>query len=516
MNTRYDGVHQPDARRRRGNWDLVLFLALALLFIYLVALWPAHLHRAVQTSYAWSLLCFAVVGAGTVVVLAITRGDLLDPMILFSLIYLAIFGLQPAVDIQNEDSLFFGVDLTFYAPEALGIATIGYVFAWLGWAAGFYWRRTNRVVRTSLSTRSALMEERIAGTRVRALRVWAIAFSASILTTMLGGKGLLYILTLGASGSADTARLDTPLGFLGFLGLAMIPSATLYAHARPSLAANLVLQFCTFSALSISGFRYHIFIFAIAHVTVYYLTRRRTPRVFEVVGGCVLLALFNGFMGFYRSAMRKGADAEWSTFEADAIAEALWGNFQIYKTFFAGVASVPEVVPFGLGRQMIWRTVTLVIPRAVWPDKPLPVVNEPFSPVSSYAAIAGAAYPNVGEFYFEFGIIGVCGLMMAFGYLMARSRVAWRHSENLFDMVLYGCFLGAILQLTIRGYTPTNFYMMLMLLGPTVVMRGLARPGRGSPRPSEGSAFRESDQRGHPDAGDPSGTRDRAPSRHGL
>jgi oligosaccharide repeat unit polymerase len=147
--------------------------------------------------------------------------------------------------------------------------------------------------------------------------------------------------------------------------------------------------------------------------------------------------------------------------------DATFENFEIYKPFYGLVQAVPNVHGYTLGKQLFY-TVVIVVPRLIWPDKPMPIMQELMSvSLNSYAVQAGAAWPNLGEYYSEFGIIGCVFFMFIFGMVCCWCRKLYRaDNRTTHSLIAYSIILPSLLQIIIRGYTPTNFYLMLFLLLP--------------------------------------------------
>ena len=66
--------------------------------------------------------------------------------------------------------------------------------------------------------------------------------------------------------------------------------------------------------------------------------------------------------------------------------------------------------------------------------------------------------------------------MCLLGVALNLLRTRFRNSNDVTEMVLYAVVVAAMLQVIIRGYTPSNFYMMVFLVVPPLLIR---RAGRG-------------------------------------
>ena len=179
-----------------------------------------------------------------------------------------------------------------------------------------------------------------------------------------------------------------------------------------------------------------------------------------------------GFIGFARVSVRTGGAYANQGFSCKDIIYSLKSNFDIYQPYYGLVSKYPSEYPFTHGRSMIVDTLAMWIPRIIWPNKPtgeeqtmtIALMNS----VDSFA-IKGAAmsWPNIAEFYMEFGVVGVCAFMYIFGRIVAES-VKWYHSRDYKDILKYAVMMPTYLQLVIRGYTPSNITMLVYLFAPLI------------------------------------------------
>lgn len=450
---------------------VALLTGYVLFGLYLIASMPPELDRLLWQNYVTDLTAYFVMAGLACVVFAKRGYNLVDPIVLVSALYISLFSVAPIRDIIVGDYLTFGVNTLTHGVQATVIAVAGYLCL----VAGYLLRLPMRSLigdRSDTAARGLIAR--------RALAIWVAAFVVALVSAMASGKGANYILTLGLLGDAAAeAPMDTPLGFGAVVGQAMIPTAIVYAHTAGSRWLTGLVQLLTFTVLASQGFRYVIIIFVLAHAFVWYAKRKTKPRVTTIALLVAGLALFSGVMGAYRGALRTGGSMEWSSVGIDAVETAVFENLAIYKTYYGVVHAVPELVPYGLGSQIFVYTVIMFIPRMIWAAKPLPEVWAPIrAGVSDYAAEAGSAYPNVGEYYYEFGLLGVLIFMFLFGLGLNFVRSKYMTSNRIAEVVLYGVIVAASFQLIIRGYTPSNFYMVLVLAVPTFIIRGAKRKKR--------------------------------------
>lgn len=113
----------------------------------------------------------------------------------------------------------------------------------------------------------------------------------------------------------------------------------------------------------------------------------------------------------------------------------------------------------------------MMIPRALWRGKPYPPTHEvATAAMNSVAAKSGMAFPNIGEFYFEFGAIGVVVCMFVFGILCAKLKRMLEKANNLESMIIYSVTFLSLVQIIGRGYIPSNFYLLIFLNLPMFLL----------------------------------------------
>ena len=179
-------------------------------------------------------------------------------------------------------------------------------------------------------------------------------------------------------------------------------------------------------------------------------------------------------MTLFRSSIRDGSGMDLSVLSGEtirkALDEAIWDNFRIYKTYYGIIKAVPDMTPYMFGQQMIVYTMVMFIPRILWPGKPMPPGNAAVAlGISSYAVLAGTAYPNIGEYYYEFGMLGVIFFMGLFGRWMTTIDKRYRvDRESSMDLMIFSTLLSSIIQVIIRGYTPSNLWMIIFSILPYI------------------------------------------------
>jgi oligosaccharide repeat unit polymerase len=466
----------------------VLLVCYIMFGVYLIVSKPTNLDDVIALNYDADIIAYFVMAGLFLLIQAKHDMDMFDPLVIVSVIYISIFALAPIHDIILDDYYQFDVNTLVFGVKGTVIAVGGY----LAMCFGYSLHQSPRA-HSERDQRHHVDGPKIARL---ALSIWVLAFASALVGAMAGGAGATYVLSLGLIGETGVRpEMGVSLGFTESLALALIPTAIIYAYFGRSRWWNLILQLLTFTVMASQGYRYIVLIFLLSHLYVLYMRRGVSPRPLVIATALGVLVLFSGAMEFYRGAMRTGGSVDWAAFGLGDLGTAIFGNLGIYKTYYGVVHAVPSQVPYGLGGQMFVYTAIMFVPRAIWPGKPLPPIGDTIrASVSDYAAMAGAAYPNIGEYYVEFGVLGVVVFMGIFGVALNYIRTRLRHSSDVLDLVLYAVLVTSTFQVVIRGYTPSNFPMVLLLALPVVVVKYLSE-GRRNPlrrRPSGGSTDTES------------------------
>lgn len=448
---------------------LAVYTGIGVFFLWKM---PTGLDPLLARSYVAILVAYFIM-AGLSIVVSIGRSlDLFDPLVLISILYVSIFTVAPMRDLIIGNYYYFGVNLFVYAIKGTVVAVAGFIALCAG-----YWRFSLGPKRVQVKEHPARAQYDTSMILRVTISIWAVSFAFGLLNAVSGGKSITYVLTLGIIGAPDTgSTIDAPLGFANAMALAMVPTAIIYFHFSRSVLLKGSVQIITLMLLASQGFRYIVVIYILTHFYVWFMKQGRMPRMYTLITLLCLLSIFVGVMGFYRGALRSGSDIDWTLFSVKEVTDAIFDNLAIYKTYYGVIVAVPDIIPYGMGAQIFGYTAVFMVPRFLWASKPYPSVNEPVrAGVSDYAAEAGAAYPSIGEYYFEFGILGVLFFMYVLGETLSLLHRRYRASSDIFDIVLYSVVVTAMFQVIIRGYTPSNFYMLLFMVAPVFFIQKIAR-----------------------------------------
>lgn len=455
------------------------FEAINLILIYLfigimiILGYPNEVSTVLKYNYIVDTIGYFFTSAIFIFVFIKHRMDILDPIVFISFIYISMFFITPIIDIKIGKILFFGVDLFEYGIKGSIIAIIGYFSFFIGYIIPI----KNKIkLKIEDNNKYLFNKEKII---FITMILWTISFLISLISIIYtSGNSILYVLTLGILGSANTVDISsTPLGAISMFCYVLVPTCLIYSNYSESKIKSLMIFGLTSIIHIVRGFRFILIILLLSHIYLYYLKSKKRPSIKMVMITVAVMVIIVGVVGFSRDAIRFGGNIDWKNFNFEVIYEIILDNFRIYNVYYAVIKSVPEIIPHLYGGQMFIYTLVMFIPRAIYPNKPMPKVNDPIVVgISEYASKAGQAYPGIGEYYYDFGITGVILFMWFFGYCMRLIRMKYiLNDTDDFGLIIYSIIIPTTFQLLIRGYTPSNFYLLIFLIIPVIIIKKIVK-----------------------------------------
>lgn len=455
-------------KQKKDRVTIYLFYLICLLgFCMLFA--PDYEVDSMYTTNYWIdalylFICSFLFGWG----LFTRKFDLFSPITIFSLIYLMMFFVTPMYDIYEKEIIWFGNDLFSYGIKASSVAFAGYVSFYLFYSVKFEFRKLHNIGDKYYV--SSLEGKWFLPTIVIGYMVCLMANFYYLIS--FSGNSILYILTLGMAGSSGLNGSSENIGAISMFSYSLPSFTLLYAEYGKSKVAKVILFILMFVLQVARGFRFFIIQIVVMFGAYYFLMSKRKPRFkdFIILSVCLLVPVL--LMTMFRNGIRSGQGMNLSSINSeklvDAFDAAFWENFRIYKTYYGIIKAVPQMTDYLYGKQMIIYTAIMFIPRAIWHEKPgNPGTEAQLLALGEAAVVGGSAYPCLGEFYYECGIIGVVFWMAILGNWLSNVQQRYRYSAKTpIDFMVYSTILGLILQLIIRGYTPSNFWMIVFCMLP--------------------------------------------------
>lgn len=401
--------------------------------------------------------------------------NFLHPITLVTVLYLCIFVLCPAYLIVIGDTTCHGAYVMDGCVKATLIFLAGYIAMLVGYNNTRIEYNEPQYLIVHVSN-SAYVHNKIV---IAAYVIWIVSWTISLIVSIKQGRSLAYVISFGTQGYNNAVFNsygdDGGLAFLGKMSNSMIIPWGIILISERKRIFRIIITMLTVSMFYITGFRYMIVLMVLAYLCITVRVKGKKVKIGTLIFVTVLLIAFISMLGYARANMRLGKQIDWSGFNFEAVEYALVSNFNIFLPFYGLVNTYPAEHFFTLGHSMFYESAIYFIPRAIWHTKPV-------AKISSSVAVAmmrstneftistvGMAWPNIGEYYMEFGTIGVLLFMYLFGVLMKKS-VSLYNSKSELDVVTYSMTLGVFFQLLTRGYTPNNMGMVVFLYLPLIML----------------------------------------------
>ena len=462
----------PVQRKRIGF--IIIYFILAVLFIYN---W-FDVPKDYQLNYAVLFLAYVIVGGVTFYYYASGRVKMFDPFSIISLLYLMIFVVYPLYDYSRMNLSKGGVN----TADGCVKATLIFIPSYLLFCIGYF--------NTTIKRKKSPFFEKIEGLADGDMAFvgtvcWAISFVGCMVGQVSRGFSVRYILSMGSAVQEDVFITSSSGGLLFLLMLTptMIVSQMMILIYGKSSILKVGTMMLSLIFLFMRGSRILMLVMIAAPVIYWYTKRKKSPSAKMVVlAVCVALTLF-ATLQIARVSIARGRDFRSSIEEQllsiDTYMSVFESDFSTYKVFYGIVNAIPQKMDYLMGEGLFGYTLALVVPRALWPGKPdAPERAVVYAAMGQGAVDAGNAYPNVGTFYSEFGIIGCFVLMWIYGKLASKSR-KMEQSGMRSATIIYSCLWPFFFQLTARSIS-NAFYSLFFGTLPMIVAwvyRGIIKRG---------------------------------------
>lgn len=444
---------------------------------------PASLSSDKQTCYY--VLCGNLLVLTVLIgfVISQKRMDILEPFPFVTAVYILMYYITPIICLLTGDIEWFGLDLWGGCIKGTLLASIGYFCFLIGYFTN------GRYLCFSSNNDYDISAEEIVVSETEKTRknyvmlnmlFWMIGFLGSVILIRSTGRSLMYILTLSDNSSTEITSSSSLL-FLGVVAHLMLPSYLyIFTYSRSKLLKIVTFYLMAMTYL-IRGFRFILVAIIMAPIVLHYLRKGKRPKIYHIAFIVIMLFVMIGIVGLARTDIRKGVginEAVLSELSTDSIKDIIINYFSIFKNYYGIVDCFPDRMDYTYGQQIFLYTLIMFVPRAIWPGKPEPInYNVVATAISDYARKAGSAPPNLAEFYHEFGTIGIVVFMFIFGKLCHSLYNRMKRSD-IHSSIAYASIYPLLLQIIIRGYTPSNFYLIVVVLVPIFATRWLIdRPG---------------------------------------
>lgn len=426
-------------------------------------------------------LCVAIVAVAVAMAVraASSRGHadwLSVPVIVGMMIVLGYVG--PAYDVLRQSDLFFlrypsGVHaLQDDVVRALWMALLATVSFAVGWYAP---RRPIPAQPYTIRWRPSTITLFGVAYTVAGLALFSVG------VMVVGGPSVLL------SGLGDRLRLTQGLNYLFQATVLLVVVSIVWFTWLLTTGRSLRsvsfwgYTFLAFVVNATQGSKSILFIFLLILAVLYHRLRRPIAGSLALLGGVFTFMALTAYALFAREYLAIGMLSSLEAFDVASMFNVLraefFGNFIQLQTMIVLVGRVPHDLGYQLGRTYL-ATVTMPVPRGLWPDKPLPstgVFTLAFWP-DSWLMNGTTLPPGLfGEFYLNFGWVGVAVgafLFARFGrWLLARHAAAPMDPERV---LVYALFV-AMCAHYIRGDFGATVGLLELLLPTLVLLRFCTR-----------------------------------------
>lgn len=431
--------------------------------ILLIVLYPFSIDKIYQVNYVIDSILLIAILFLLILINSKKKIDMLEPISFISAIYIFMYFICPIIDILNKEFLWYGYDLFKYGPKASIAAFIGYG----AFLIGYYCLKRMKIRIPQYRLNINISKEQFL------IIIYILCISINtIYLKKYYGLSLGYILTLGQTGQVDSSMSSSgAIGILSMLSYALPAILILYINQGKYKVIKILMFLLILIEQMLAGFRFYIIQLFVMVLSNYYLSKKRRPTFKQLFILLLIILIFIMFLTLNRSALRGGDTSNVvNLFEVnnlyDVFDDTVFFNFRIYRNYYGIVGKVPSTYSFCFFDQLIIGTIVMMIPRAIWPSKPYSYGGVGLKVLIGNNIASGQAYPNLGEFYYSLGIIGIILGMSIYGYWNYCYKDKYFKSNNYLYITSYSVLLGSNLQLIIRGFMPSNFWMVIFSMLP--------------------------------------------------
>lgn len=409
--------------------------------------------------------------------------DIFCPFYFVSLLYMIIFVYGPTYYLQRGLTTVEGIEVLSYISEATFAFVMGYIFYFSGSVLGCrsLSKKQKKQLKKIRERNEVITESK---SRYIVSYAWIVYFggiSFGLIYYLLTGRSIAMMLSFGQLGGKSTLSASGSYAFLVyFMDLPIAALLLLHSFIRRKNKVLVWVATIVYAIMTITaGFRYLPLCFGLAAVFLFYFIRKRRPNVFMVMLAVFAVYIFVGVIGVFRDAMKTGRMIDWSLISFETITNAFRYNSDIFFPFYVLVHMMNEgYIKCHFGGQVLYALI-FWIPRFIWPSKPTSLGMRAFEAMWGNG-MGGAAYPNIGEFYYEFGFVGMLALMLFFGIWIERKfryaiEALSASSESILVEIKYAILYGYLMQFINRGDFTTWIYDLVFFLLPIWILEILLK-----------------------------------------
>lgn len=449
-------------------------LLLAFLFWLLSSFYYIIILNGSETIYGFQggflVSCNFVMYIFLLIILNKREFYIFEPITFVFFLYYMIFIFEPIRNISINNVTEFGVNTMGGCIKATCVFIIGFSFMLIG----YYLDDHSISYHTS---ELELKEEYDISSLLRfSWLIWFVGIASFLLYNISIGRSAIYMLSFGRIGSASlNGRGFNILIISVVIYISFYPLMCILIYEQSKIL-RLIALVITCIPLATRGFRNILVVVLSAPVIFYYIKRRKTPTLKASVALFAIFIFIFGFIGSTRGATRTGAEINLDSYHYSKGLDGMLYYFDSYKVFYGAVEQYPRYYSYTFGKQLLY-TFIMFIPRFVWSGKPEPLIREVIGrSTGPLSASSGSAWPNIGEYYTDFGIIGSILCMFILGCLLRKMKNLYqKENASVGSISLYCLFLPALVTIIAYGYTAGNAPQYLLMALPYLLGKNIVK-----------------------------------------
>lgn len=399
-----------------------------------------------------------------------------EPLTMITIIYEGIFILKPIVDLHAHQMNEHGINVLAGGDKATMIFVLGYTCFYIAY---YMQHRQLLFQRRNLFTWQVQVIELKEKALLVLYAAFALVFLLCVYCMMTQGLSLRYIFSFGSQGEKVVDEKNTALLFLSNFGITAITLWLMIIEYSKNLVIKMVTTLLCAIYILMRNSRWIMLVFILSPIVLFYLKRRKEPKLFWLLTlGFLGLVVFAWMQANRNTLAAGGAMQGWGTdgFTLEKLTAPLESDLSTYRTFYSMVQRYPNHYGYMLGRTFLY-TLVLFVPRSLWAAKPdNPVRDMIEHSLNASARQSGTAVANIGEFYANFGYLGVMVLMFALGWIVVSVKRYIFTDSSMSEQtdskfILYAILYPLFFQLVARGNFSGNFYLLIFALLPILVLK---------------------------------------------
>ncbi len=431
----------------------------------------------------------AIVLAAPLVVRA-SKGtfDLFEPITAFCLTYFVLFVLRPAYMLAEGIDFFqIGIEVAYIGGTFTKMQVAGLIGA-IGFIAGYEFGPARRLA------------ARVPG--LRAIDGSAIGIGGAVILAMAALGTVLYVFSLpGGFQSILAGRSElyyrevaSTSGYLYYAPTTLVPASLLLLAGwaktrRPSfLLLSLAGAALLLAVRGPVGGRLTLLPLFAGAIIFFYLFKGTRPRAMTVAVAFVVGLMAWTLIGEARNESSRSAIGSETPLNRllDDPARALdpiteGQDAAMAPGLAAAMTVVPKEMPYQYGLGTIGDIAARGVPRAVWPEKPVPPREKVITTLWGNGYLRNTANPEFSvlfSWYADAGMIGIALGMALYGLLFrAAGEYLRRFRTRILVILAYAIFLASIPML-LRDGPIDSLVRMAFGIGPIILLGLLARRSR--------------------------------------